>query len=229
LRDARRPIVETARGGRETRGNCCGNRVALVEANPTRSFTMRSALSTILISFAITACAADMPGGGPDPGNTNNDGTDDDPGPGGPGPGGGGASAAQVLEMISNTECDQAHACMATFPTDAGVSFADIFGNTPAECYPLNAEYWNAAAVEAAIAGGTITFDQAAADACMAGTVAEPVCSTFWNEGPAIPDACWDAFAGTVQQGGACQIDFECSDGLFCGDAGTCDQDTAGN
>lgn len=195
--------------------------------------TRNTLLSTILLGFSLAACAAQPPGGsGPDgdPDNTNSDpanpGDPGDPGDPDPGnPGGGGTTAAQVVERISKTECDQAHTCKASFPTEFG-AFADVFGNTPAECYPLNAEYWDADAVEAGIAAGKITFDQAAADACMAGTIAAPVCTTFWNEGPGIPEACWDAFAGTVAAGGACAIDFECSGELSCGDAGTCAAET---
>lgn len=183
----------------------------------------RNTLFTALLGLALVACAGQPVGGeGPsdDPSTPNDPSNPNDPNPNDPNDPGGGATASDVLDRIAKTECDQAFTCEASFPTEFG-AFADIFGASVDECYPLNAEYWNADAVEAAISGGTITFDQAAADECMAGAITAAVCTTFWDEGPGIPDACWGAFAGTVANGGACTIDFECSEGS-CGQAGTC-------
>ncbi len=190
----------------------------------------RTTLFTVVLGFALVACAGQPVGGG-GPNNDDTDTTPNDPNnpndpmdPNDPNDPGGGVTASAVLDRIATTECDQAFTCMASFPTELG-AFADIFGASVEECYPLNAEYWNADDVEAAIAGGTITFDQAAADECMAGAITAAVCTTFWDEGPGVPDACWGAFAGTVATGGACTLDFECAEGS-CGQAGTCAADT---
>jgi hypothetical protein len=189
--------------------------------------TKRSILSTILISFALAACT-DVGGEGADNGGSSNgnghgdgDGNGNGDGDGnGNGGGTGGAGPADVAAMISGVECEQAHQCKSSFPADSGASFAEIYGNTVDECYPLNDQYWGVEAVEAAVAGGTIEFDQAAADECIEGSVSAPVCSTFFEQGPGVPEACWGAFAGTVANGGACEIDFECSAG-YC-ESGTC-------
>ncbi len=133
----------------------------------------------------------------------------------------------QVVMKISNTECDQAHACKASFPTGQGATFDQVFGATVQACYTENADYWNAPAVEAGVTAGTIMFDQAAASECMSGTATAPACATFWMEGPGLPDACWSTFTGTVAAGGQCMTDFACSGDLYCGDAGTCIADTA--
>lgn len=190
----------------------------------------RISMFTAVLGVACVACVGQPPTNDPTtPGANPNDpstpGDPNDPGGDPTDPTGGGATPAAVLERISTTECDQAFTCKDSFPTQYG-AFADYFGASATECYAINAEYWNAGAVEAGIQAGTITFDATAADACLAGAIEAPVCTTFWEQGPGVPDACWDAFAGTVAQGGACQIDFECAAELVCGQAGTCAANT---
>ena len=136
-------------------------------------------------------------------------------------------TATQVIEKISNTECDQAFACKSTFPTGQGATFDQVFGASTQACYTQNADYWNAPAVEAAITAGQIDFDETAATACMAGAVTQPACTAFWMQGPGVPAECWDAFTGKVAANGACETDFACSGDLYCGEQGTCIADTA--
>ena len=45
-----------------------------------------------------------------------------------------------------------------------------------------------------------------------------PVCSTFWNTGPSLPESCYGALSGKVASGGAGTVDFECSGQLICGE-----------
>jgi hypothetical protein len=116
-------------------------------------------------------------------------------------------------------ECDQAFACKATFPTDQGVTFEQIFGATADACYMSAAEFYDAGSVEAAITGGTIAFDAAAASACLAGITAGD-CATFWTAPPEFPAACNMVLQGKVADGGACKIDFECTNlQAICDDA----------
>lgn len=189
----------------------------------------RSTLTLVLLSLSIAACAdvggegaggdtnGSVDGNGDGNGNGNGDGD-------GNGDGTGGATAAEVADLVSSVECEQAHECKANFPTDFGGTFAEVFGNSVNECYSINAEYWGVDGVEAAVAGGTIELDQAAADECLAGQVAAPVCSMFFEQGPGVPDACWAALTGTVATGGACQINLECANGGYC-NQGSCAAD----
>lgn len=121
---------------------------------------------------------------------------------------------------MGTVECDQFFACKATFPTDEGVTFDQVFGTTVNACYTDAAAYYNAAAVEAGITAGKIEFDATAAAACVSGLAAPaaPTCTTFWNEGPALPDSCFDVFTGKVAAGATCATDFECSGELICGE-----------
>lgn len=196
----------------------------------------RSTLSMILASLALTACMTDVGGdtdgssssngngngNGHGDGNGNGNGNGDGNGNGGGE--GGTATPSDVAALISGAECEGAHECKASFPSDFGATFAEVFGNSVDQCYELNDAYWGVDQVDAAVSGGTIQFNQEAADECVAGMVSAPVCSMFFDQGPGVPEACWGAFAGTVATGGACQISFECSDG-YC-EGGKC---AAGN
>lgn len=136
-----------------------------------------------------------------------------------------------MLEKVGQVECDQAFTCKASFPTDVGVTFEQAFGADQSACYADAAAYYDAAAVEAGITADRIGFDATAAADCLAGlsSAAAPVCTTFWTEGPAFPDACYTVFTGKVASGGACTIDFECSGELLCGDTSkTCEAAPAG-
>ncbi len=174
--------------------------------------SIRTQLSTILFlaTAALAGCAAEAPtggGGGGGGGDVN--------GGGGGGGGGGGATATQVLSKFGTVECDQAFACKASFPADAGVTFEQAFGATTAACYADAADYYDATAVEASITAGKITFDAAAASSCISGLsgLAAPVCTAYWDAGPAFPDACGGVFAGKIADGATCTNDFECSSG----------------
>jgi hypothetical protein len=182
----------------------------------------RSVLSAILLSFSLAACMTDVGDAGTggnggssgidDEGNGNGNGHGDGNGNGGGG-GGGGAQPADVADMISSVDCEQAFQCKSSFPTDGGGTFAQVFGNSVDECYGINAEFWGVDSINAAVEAGTVQFDQAAADECLGSQPSAPQCSAFWQEGPGVPEACWAALAGTVPNGGACQISFECSEG----------------
>lgn len=180
----------------------------------------RSILSTILVSLALTACMTDVGGeGSPTGGDGNSNGNGNGNGSGNGSSGG--ATPSDVAALISGTECEQAHLCKASFPADFGATFAEVYGASVDACLPLNDAFWGVDGIDAAVDGGTVTFDQAAADECMTGSISAPTCSTFFEQGPGVPDACWGVFTGTVAVGGACQIDFECSNGSYCG-SGTC-------
>jgi len=135
-----------------------------------------------------------------------------------------------VIEKMGTVECDQAFACKTSFPTDWGVTFNEAFGATAAACYADATSYYNAPAVEAGITAGKIEFNATAAATCVTGlaAAAAPVCTAFWNEGPAFPDECWDVFVGKVAVGAACATDFECSGDLFCGETSVCEAEPAG-
>ena len=172
-------------------------------------------LSTILACFA-AACAGVAPDGG-----GNGDGNGNGNGNGGGNGGGDGISAAEYMAGLGKAECDGAHMCKSSFPTDAGVTFEEAFGASANACYSMAAEYYDAAAVEASISAGKIDFDGVAAQECVRG-ITTPACGAFWNEGPSFPAACDDALVGNVANGAACTIDFECAD-----PESICDETTA--
>src|SRR5256885_16009651 len=84
------------------------------------------------------------------------------------------------------------------------------------------------AQVEAEITAGKIHFDGAAAAQCVAG-ITFGACSDFWTNGPNAPAACATAMVGTVADGGACVVDYDCSTATSICDATahTCGPDTA--
>jgi hypothetical protein len=167
-----------------------------------------NSMTTIVCCICLAACAGTVPpghGGDDDtttPGDPNN--------PGDPPGGGGDMTVAEFLTAIGMTECDDAFACKASFPTDAGVTFEDAFGASTSDCYAGAAAYYDPAKVDAAITAGTIDFDGAAAADCIAGIPA-PTCSSYWTDGPAYPAACDSALVGKVADGAACTIDLECT------------------
>ncbi len=86
-------------------------------------------------------------------------------------------------------------------------------------------------AVEASITAGKITFDATAAGACVTGLsgLAAPVCASYWNDGPAFPDACDSVFTGKIADGAACTNDFECTNAAsICTTAKKCGAAPAG-
>lgn len=70
---------------------------------------------------------------------------------------------------------------------------------------------------------GQVSLDQVAADSCIK-KIKAMTCDLPGTEFKAIRSACFDAYAGTVNMGGACTASIECKPGQFCktaGDAGT--------
>ena len=178
-----------------------------------------SRLLLATISFlSLTACAVDaVP---PD-----NDGEDGEDGKGDDGSEGDGREGSELtvpeyLAAFSMQKCDEAFECMSTFPANSPISFASLYGESESVCYARSAQYYDATAVAASIAAGLITFDGAAAAACISGITA-PACGTFWIEGPRYPEACKAALAGHVPDGASCSIDFECENSRSICDAVT--------
>ncbi len=100
--------------------------------------------------------------------------------------------------------------CMASFPTTNGVTFQDAFGATAQDCYAMSAMYNDPTKVQSEIDAGKIHYDGSAAATCVAG-VTFPDCATYWQNGGNYPSACDTAMVGTVADGGACVVDFDCS------------------
>jgi hypothetical protein len=174
---------------------------------------MRKAMLFLMV---ISACAAEptptggssTPGGSPGGGSNSNP----DPGGGNPPPSGGGSmTATQYLAAMDMKYCDEAFTCQSSFPTTTGDTFADEFGASASECYADGAAYDMPAQVEAEITAGKIHFDGAAAAACVAGLMFGS-CTDFWNgTGGTYPTECDTAMVGTVADGGACVVDYDCS------------------
>jgi hypothetical protein len=181
---------------------------------------MMSIRSILLASLcALTACAAQLsPGGGggnagggsTGGGGGGETGSGGDTGSGGSTGGGGGMTATQFLTQMEMKYCDSAFACQASFPANQGVTFADAFGASVSVCYSDGAAYDMPAQVESEISAGKIHFDSAAAAACVAG-IMQGTCADFWANGPTAPAACDTALVGTVADGGACVVDYDCS------------------
>ena len=137
-------------------------------------------------------------------------------------------TATQFLQQQDQKFCDEAFTCMSTFPATATTgTFADNFGSSSAQCQSDSAMYEMPAQVEAEITAGKIHYDASAAAACVAG-ITFGACADFWANGPTEPAACDTAMVGTVADGGACVVDFDCSNVMsICGTAHTCVADTA--
>jgi hypothetical protein len=137
-------------------------------------------------------------------------------------------TATQFLQQSDQKFCDEAFTCQASFPATAQTgTFADAFGASSAECQSDSAMYEMPAQVESEIAAGKIHYDATAAAACIAG-MTFGTCADFWQNGPMEPAACDTAMVGTVADGGACVVDFDCSaDASICTTAHTCGPDTA--
>jgi hypothetical protein len=194
----------------------CGHLVALAIDNTlTEERAMMSIRLCTILGLALVGCAGvggDTPPG-PGSGSNPGPGSGSDPGPGsGSDPGGGGTpiSATAFVQQVGMHDCDDAFTCMASFPAMTGETFADDFGASQSDCYAMAATYYDPAKVEADVTAGKITFDGQAAADCIAG-IAAPTCSTYWTDGPDWPAACDRAMVGTVADGGACDIDFECA------------------
>jgi hypothetical protein len=176
-------------------------------------------MSSKLFAFAlvtVAACVGSPPDGG---GTTNPGGTTTNPGGGDPNPGGGNPpgnpggtsmSLADYLDQTGHKECDQAFACMATFPAADG-AFADSWDTSATACYADAATYYDPTTIQAEITAGHIVFDGVAAATCIAGIVQTTDCAGYWANGPDEPAACDTALVGNVADGGACVVDFDCA------------------
>jgi hypothetical protein len=174
---------------------------------------MRKAMLFLVV---LSACAGQLAPTGGNPTGSGNPGSGSnsnpgDPGGGNPPPSGGSMTATQYLTAMEMKYCDEAFACQASFPTDQGVTFADAFGASASECYSDGAAYDMPAQVEAEITAGKIHYDGAAAAACVAG-LSFGTCTDFWaGTGGTYPTECDTALVGTVADGGACVVDYDCS------------------
>ena len=168
-----------------------------------------------------SAVAGDDSGGAVDAGST---------GSGGGGGGGGGAQdggpppgtepdaaapasidAPTFLAGYVGGFCTEAFACQASFPASSQTgSFSDNFGSSIAQCTTGSEAALGASHVPGDITNGKITYDGAAAAACLAG-IDYGTCANFWATGGSYPAACGGAVVGSVATGGACNSAFECA------------------
>lgn len=172
--------------------------------------------SLLLAASTLVGCMAGDPPPAGDDTTPADDGTGDDNPSDGTGPAG-------FITEFASSECMEAHACKASFPTDAGVTFESVYGATESACETMALDYYQPDAVRTAVQNGTITFDRDAATQCLAG-LDWGTCAQFWDGSSPLPPACGEALVGTVATGGQCDIDLECaSDADWCGDSGACE------
>ena len=177
--------------------------------------TTTKSIGAILLCV-LTACAAQLSPTGGNGGGGNGGGGHGGGGGGGGGSntGGGGSTggmtATQFLTQMEMKYCDEAFTCQASFPTNQGVTFADAFGASASVCYSDGAAYDMPASVETEITAGKIHYDAAAAASCVSG-ITFGACTDFWANGGTYPAACNTALVGTVADGGACVVDYDCS------------------
>lgn len=199
--------------------------------------TKRSSLATLLLLAitTISACAVAPAEPSDGQGNSNGNGNGDDSGGGRPsddgdddgddygGPTGGTGEGADVLNAINEAECALALACEQEWNPEYG-DFSQYFGTDQASCVQIGEEIYEIGAIAAAVANGTIDVDAAAAAECMQalGSVQQTACGDFFDQGLALPEACYVFLVGTVQAGGSCTLTEECADGGYCG-GGTCE------
>jgi hypothetical protein len=179
----------------------------------------RTTLLLTLLAPLASCMAGDAPADDQPPG--------DDMPPGDDGPSDGSGPAGFVTSF-AQAECAEAHECRASFPTDAGVTFEQVFGATLAECETIALAYYDPDAVRMAVQNGTIEYDRDAAQDCLQ-NLTWGTCTQFWGGQSPLPASCGMALVGTVANGGACVVDFECSsDDSWCGEGSTCEPIPAG-
>ena len=154
---------------------------------------------SISLVSVLAACAAEAPpdnggGGGNNTGGGGGDGTGGGSGSGsgtgtGTGTGNGSISATSFLSQISTKICDQAFSCKASFPTDWGATFAEIFGASASACVADAAAANDPGKIEAQVTSGKIKFNATDAAACVSG-ITVGTCPVFWTDGPTFPAAC---------------------------------------
>ena len=183
---------------------------------------------------AAAGCVASEPPGGS--GIDRTGGGHGDPGNGGSGdtaPGSGGSnsasvtSAAQYLTVLETDDCNEAFACSSSYAQDVGGSFSDEYGATVADCIASEASFDMPAVVQSEIAAGKILFDASEASDCLADVAAPTTCAAYWSDGLSYPGSCDAALVGTVADGGACVVAYDCAnESSICLDDGTCGADT---
>lgn len=171
------------------------------------------------------ACASSPSGktggpGGDDGDDTgSNPGGSDDPGSADP------ITVDAFLQQMAKVDCDEAFACKASFPTDAGGTFDELYGSTATDCYAMANMYNDPVKVASEITAGKIHFDGSAAATCVAG-ITFGTCTEYWDDGGDYPAACDGAISGTIADGSACVVDYDCSNvDSYCTEAGTCGTD----
>jgi hypothetical protein len=123
------------------------------------------------------------------------------------------------MERLITLECIAAFACKAQYPTDAHRSFAVAWGTDLDDCIVTDVDYLQRAKIEAAITGGTITWDPALAEACLAAPGIPSSCSQLFADHYDWADACYAALLGHIADGGTCTTDWECALGSICRNA----------
>jgi hypothetical protein len=171
--------------------------------------------SIVSLSLLIACGVGDSPSGsgsGTGTGNGTGGGTGGGSGSGsGSGDGTGtGMTATKFLDEMGHKFCDEAFTCKANFPTDQGVTFDQAFGTSAMQCYTDSLAADQPMLVEQEITAGKIKFNAADASTCLAG-ITFSTCSDFWQNGGTMPAACDTALVGTVADGAACVVDFDCS------------------
>jgi hypothetical protein len=117
------------------------------------------------------------------------------------------------MERTAQSECSKAYDCMASFPTDLGFSFADVFQTDEASCRAFFLQQFDPAAVQDGVDAGRIRYNALDADVCLdfeEGLSCSEFWATFHEMGPPPPPECDTAFVGTVQAGGACENGLDC-------------------
>jgi hypothetical protein len=177
----------------------------------------------MIIAMCVTACSASPKQPAPSGGGGDDDGTGPDAGNNTPPPAP--ITVDMYLQQMVMSDCGEAFTCMASFPTTSGDTFAQDFGASVADCVTMESSFNPPATVASEIAAGKITYDGSAAAACVAG-ITYSTCADYWNTGGDYPAACDTALVGTVADGGACVVDFDCSNlQSFC-ESNKCTVDT---
>jgi hypothetical protein len=118
-----------------------------------------------------------------------------------------GLTAAEVIADYDMEECTGAFACESDFPGSTS-EFTNYWGATVSDCDQNAAAYDAPSIIAADVASGEIHFDPVEGASCIAGL--GYTCSTFWADGPTGQTPCEAAITGTVADGGACHIDWDC-------------------
>jgi hypothetical protein len=135
--------------------------------------------------------------------------------------GGGGDSdptAGEAIEESVEINCAKAHECRDSFPADSGFEFEQVYGDSVDACITNLGQFLDGDDVQASVDAGRIEYDGSAAHECLH-FFEDLTCEEFWGDDTEEPQACDDAFVGTVELGGECTTDLDCAEG-FCD--GTC-------